>query len=218
MTSTLRCGVLCWARVSDDGCSFVTPTAQVAPGWILPSRKGASPPSAASCRLRRSANTSRVHAAPARGAATIDGIVGQRIFRTCHRRQGCVAAAPPRHGRLRPGRRLRARSATAFHGQGRQSDFATLTLRCSRPTGRRRCRGRSAVRAVRGIGTAEGKDRKRRPGFASPADLRHGMIMLVGATLAIDPVERRPVEARALQLYRVESGALQFRVRQICAL
>jgi hypothetical protein len=51
-----------------------------------------------SCRLRGSSNTSRVHAARARGAAIIDGIVGQRIFRTCSpasRRRRC-RAAPPR--------------------------------------------------------------------------------------------------------------------------
>ena len=45
-----------------NGCSAVTPTARVAPGWILPSWKGESPPSAASFRIRRSANTSRIHA------------------------------------------------------------------------------------------------------------------------------------------------------------
>ena len=66
-----------------NGCSSVTPTARVAPGWILPPGRVKARRRRPPVGIRRSASTARVHAARTRGAATIHGIVGQHIIRAC---------------------------------------------------------------------------------------------------------------------------------------
>ncbi len=68
--------------------------------WRPPFGSAAPPTPPASTRRERGARPSQTPSSDNASSAH------------AYRRQGCVAAAPPRHGRLRPGRRLRARSAT----------------------------------------------------------------------------------------------------------
>lgn len=96
-----------------NGCSSVTLASRVAPRLDSPvherGRARRRPPPATS-PLRQHVPRSRPRERAARRSSTASSANASSA--RAHRRQGGVADAPPRHGRLRPGRWLRARSPT----------------------------------------------------------------------------------------------------------
>ena len=152
--------------------------------------KGESPPSAASCRIRRSASaasfTPRERAAGRPYTASSASTSSARA----HRRQGGVADAPPRHGRLRPGRRLRARFAPGNYPTMPDLDPATrTTVRSRRPV--RRDSGPAQLVPCREGGSAFRLTRKSEPARSGAAVTLKGLERSGGPAELAEQVDGR---------------------------